>query len=391
MIEQMGKNKAKLIVNIGSGNNRKRKTKVVTYKGKKDLQNQYDEFEAECKRLPLADMTLLRLIKKYIEKRKAFGVKATTIRGYNFCYERIKEYFTTEAARKVTTYDLDQFITYLIGKELSSKTIGNTISLISSAYNDAIKTGILEHNPCTNVTRPKTTRKEITVFDDESVYAFMKALNEERLDYKVGYELALVCGLRRSEILGLKPEDIDFDAGTVTISRTRHDVDGDEVIQDTKTLSSYRTLAIPTFLLDHIGQLTDLHESYDFQTSEYLIQNEFGEALHPSSFSRRIINIEEANNLPHLSLHGLRHTFASMLNHNHVDIARISKELGHSSINITLNTYTHVFGDATTSSKGIADAMNKMFTSTPVQVVETKTENSATFLPPSEMKITAEC
>lgn len=191
MIEQMGKNKAKLIVNIGSGNNRKRRTKVVTYSGKKDLQNQYKEFEAECKRLPLADMTLLRLVKKYIEKRDALGVKATTIRGYNLCYERIEEYFTTEPAKKITTYDIDQYITYLVGKKLSPKTISNTISLISTSYNDAIKAGLLEHNPCTNATRPKASKKEITVFDDESVYAFMKVLDKERLDYKVGYELAI--------------------------------------------------------------------------------------------------------------------------------------------------------------------------------------------------------
>jgi hypothetical protein len=68
--------------------------------------------------------------------------------------------------------------------------------------------------------------------------------------------------------------------------------------------------------------------------------------------------MEEDNDLPHVTVHGLRHTFASLLNSSGVDIARISRELGHSNIGTTMNIYTHVFGDVSASSRGIADIVN---------------------------------
>ena len=60
-------------------------------------------------------------------------------------------------------------------------------------------------------------------------------------------------------------------------------------------------------------------------------------------------------------MHGLRHTFATLLNANNVDIAQISAELGHSNLTTTLNIYTHVFGDVSSSSRGIADTIDSVF------------------------------
>jgi len=74
--------------------------------------------------------------------------------------------------------------------------------------------------------------------------------------------------------------------------------------------------------------------------------------------------IEQQHGIQHVSVHGLRHTFATMLNSSGIDIARISAELGHSNISTTLNKYTHVFGGATASSRGIADEMEIKFSKT---------------------------
>ena len=99
--------------------------------------------------------------------------------------------------------------------------------------------------------------------------------------------------------------------------------------------------------------------------------------MNPGSLTNHITRIEKNNNLPLITVHGLRHTFASMLNSEGIDIARISAELGHSNITTTLNVYTHVFGGTSASSRGIADALNKKIT-------------HATSAPLSENKKTAE-
>ena len=89
MIEIIDKHKAKLIVNIGSGKKRKRRTKVVEYEKKKDLQPMYVDFERECLRKQDTRDTVEQIVDAYIESRKRLGIKATTVNGYEKCKNRL--------------------------------------------------------------------------------------------------------------------------------------------------------------------------------------------------------------------------------------------------------------------------------------------------------------
>ena len=82
MIEIIDKHKARLRVSVGGRKNRKRYTKTVEYKGKRDLQNQYDEFVAEVSERPRTEVTVEQLLDAYIRSAELAGCKATTIRGY---------------------------------------------------------------------------------------------------------------------------------------------------------------------------------------------------------------------------------------------------------------------------------------------------------------------
>jgi integrase len=363
MIEHLSKNKAKLIVSTGSGKNRKRYSKIVKYKGKKDLDRMYAAFEQECTQVKPTDETVEEIINAYIDSRKLLGAKATTLRGYRMCRDRIDGVLRRQTASQVNPYQVDKYIAQIANK-YAPKTIRNTISLLSSAYDRAIQLGLLTENPCAKVTLPKQSQPEIKTLSEEDVIKLMSALEGERLDFKVGYELCLFCGLRRSEVLGLKESDVNLAFRTVTISKTRHVVDGETQIQDTKTERSRRSLALPGFICEDIRQLIELHASYEWEHDDHLILTPFGEPMHPSTFSDHLPLIEQQHGIQHVSVHGLRHTFATMLNSSGIDIARISAELGHSNISTTLNKYTHVFGGATASSRGIADEMEIKFSKT---------------------------
>lgn len=360
MIEYLGKNRAKLIVDVSNGSKRKRRTKTVTYQKKRDVLQMYAQFENEVKHNPLIDTKVTELVDAYIKNRKVVGIKATTERGYNVAKRRIEEQFEGVDAVKLTTYMVDEFIAEM-AEEYKPKTISNTISLLNAAYARAVKLGQLANNPCVNASLPKKTRPEINTFSEDEMLAFLKALETERLDYQVAYELCLLCGLRRSEVLGLKEEDVNIPFKVISINKTRHFVEGKEIIQDTKTEKSRRNLAIPDLVADHIKALIDKHHAIRYEHTDWLIQDGFGQPMNPGVLTNHILSFEKKNGLPHISVHGLRHTFASMLNSEGIDIARISAELGHSNITTTLNVYTHVFGGASASSRGIADALNKKF------------------------------
>ena len=377
MIEYLEKNKARMIINIGSGANRRRRSKTVFYSGKKDLERQYKAFEEEARQNVALDITVEKLVKDYIDNKKAMGAVATTIRGYEGCLRRLSPSLRAESAKDVTPYLLSNFVAQGVGK-WSPKTLRNTMGLLSASYARAVKLGLLHENPCERIDLPKQKQPEIVTMSDVQVSAFLEVLEHERLDLKVGYELCLMCGLRRSEVLGLREQDYDPDDRTIYVHQTRHKVKGERKIQDTKTAKSKRILALPDILADDIEELIEIHASYEWKHSDYLILNGFGEELSPSTFSNHLRYIEDLYGLPHVSVHGLRHTFATMLNADGVDIARISAELGHSNITTTLNKYTHVFGGATASSRGIAEGMNR------------KMAKSATFLPLLSKEKTAE-
>lgn len=359
MIQEISKGKARLIVSVGGRADRRRFCKTVTYKTKRELKRLYDEFEAECQNEPLSDITVRNLLESYISHCKTLGRKATTIHGYEITADRCYPLIGTILAKDLTTYRLEKFVAEMGEKRLSAKTIKNTIGLLSSAYDHAIFIGQLDSNPCKRITLPKLTPKDIRIFYLDEIPKFLEAIADVDLNEKCAYELALFLGLRRSEILGLRESDVDIVQGLVYVHNTRHRVDREDIEQDTKTKKSTRILALPDILILDLARLIETHRQFKYESVDYLIQDGFGNALGGQALSSRLTRLEQKHGLPNVTLHGLRHTYASLLHSKGVDMANISAELGHSNLATTMNIYTHIFQSATNASRGIANTINE--------------------------------
>ena len=362
-IRELGKGKAQLVVSVGSRATRRRITKVVTYTSKKELKRLYQEFEDEALRKPLTDITVGELMQNHIDHIKSLGRSANTIRGYEICMRRFSEPFRAISAKDLSTYSIEKEVALWANKgRLSAKTISNTISFLSSCYEHGIHTRMLESNPCEYVTKPKGKSKDARILYKDELMPFLNSLQYVPIDDEVAYLLALFLGLRRSELLGLKESDVDIVNGTIRIHETRHRVHSENLTQTTKTERSTRVLALPDILLVEIARLLDSHRQFPYEKTDYLIWNGFGEPINPQALSSRLTRHEEKYGLPHVTLHGLRHTYASLLNASGVDMSRISRELGHSNLTTTANIYTHIFQDASQSSKGIAQTVDNLLT-----------------------------
>lgn len=359
MIQEISKGKARLIISVGGRTDRRRYCKTVTYKTKRELKKLYDEFEAACQNEPLSDITVRNLLESYISHCKTLGRKATTIHGYEVTAERCYPLIGTILAKDLTTYRLEKFVAEMGEKRLSAKTIKNTIGLLSSAYDHAIFIGQLDSNPCKRITLPKLAPKDIRIFYLDEIPKFLEAIADVDLNEKCAYELALFLGLRRSEILGLKEADVDIVQGLIYVHNTRHRVDGEDIEQDTKTKKSTRILALPDILILDLARLIETHRQFRYESVDYLIQDGFGNALGGQALSSRLTRLEQKHGLPNVTLHGLRHTYASLLHSKGVDMANISAELGHSNLATTMNIYTHIFQSATNASRGIANTINE--------------------------------
>lgn len=357
-IQYIDKKKARLVFSTGSNENRQRYTKTITYTGKKDAERQYAEFKRQIVTEGLPDsITVEKLLEWYIDSLEAFGARATTIYGYRSTAKRIILSCGAIKASELTSYKLEKEI--VLKRKYSPKTIKNTISLLSAAYKKAISVGMLNNNPCEKVQQPKQKKPEITILSPQEINSFIEALDGESKDFKLACELALFCGLRRSEVLGITEASISDVSNIIMITQGRHRIGTNESVTDTKTEKSRRAVAVPPTIMKQVRELIEDHHSYPYGCSEFLIQDEFGDPMKPNFLTQHITRFEQNNNLPKVSFHALRHSHASMLNASGVDIARISAQLGHSTIGTTMNIYTHVFGSPLQSTQDIAQQMEK--------------------------------
>ena len=368
-IQYLSRTKAKLIVSTGSASrgNRRRYTRIVTIKNKTDAKKQLQAFALECASSSMTADTVGDLLDAYIDMQRIKGIKETTLTGYESYAKRLKLAFKGIGARDLTPYQIEKFIASAVKgepkkgypKKASPKTIKGYISLLSSAYKMAIRNKMLTVNPCDAVIIPKQKKPDIVVLTRDEVNAFVDALEDTTLDLRVVYELALFCGLRRSEIMGLMNNDVNVLWRTIKVQRTRHRIHCEDIIQDMKTEQSRAVVSVPEFVMYDIVRLMKEHEEDPYIENPFLIQYA-SEPMRPDYAKRQIKEFTKSHGLPDVTLHGLRHTFASMLNASgEFDIAEISAALRHSNIGTTLNIYTHLFESAAKSSRRISDFMQK--------------------------------
>ena len=374
-IEYKSKTKCRLVVYAGTDayGRKQRFYKTVTYTSKRNAEKQYREFENEVYNglMKESHVMLSEMMDGYISSRKRKGLRTTTLSQYEVTKQRILDTLGDPYAEKVTRMMIDDWIGELDAKEYASKTIKNTVSFLSACYERFIDLEQVAKNPCHRADIPDKPKKEIVTLSATEVVPFYNALQEYRdedLDFVVGIELMLFCGLRRSEVHGLKERDVDMFNKTVHVNDARHTIHGRMIEEGTKTARSNRVLSLPEFVFKDIMELILIHKENrltdpNLPISEYLILNSIGEPAHPNMMYDKLKKMTSEKNLPDVTLHGLRHTYASMLKWRGRDLVEISGQLGHSQQSTTLNIYTHLFQDASVASKGIAADLDEFISS----------------------------
>lgn len=365
-IEYRSKNKCRLVVYAGTDayGRVQRFTKTVTYTSKRDAEKQYRQFESEIENGAKKELKIRvsEMMDGYMSSRKRKGLRTTTLNQYEVTKQRILDTLGDPFADRVTRKMIDDWIGMLDDKEFASKTIKNTVNFLSACYERYIDLEQLDHNPCKRADIPDKPGKNIVTLSAEEIIPFYNALHEKMdsdPDFVVAVELMLFCGLRRSEVAGLKERDIDMKNRTLHVNNARHTIHGKMVEEGTKTVRSNRVLSLPDFVFMDVVSLITFHKKSvrrndSVDDAGYLILDVSGEPVHPNTLYDRLKKLTRENGLSDVTLHGLRHTYASMLKWRGRDLVEISGQLGHSQQSTTLNIYTHLFQDASVASKSIA-------------------------------------
>ena len=278
---------------------------------------------------------------------------------------------------KINPRQIQVFITSLskeganakTGKPLAVKTMRHYLSFISDVFSYGVKMGVVDSNPCTKVTVPKGEVKEKQIYSPEQIRTILDLLEDEPEHYKVFFTLAIYSGFRRGELLGLEWKDVDWENCVISVRRTSCYTPSKGMYTDTtKTSRSKRTIKFPVAIIEMLRAYKAKQEEQAIAWGDHWIESDRifiksnGEPMfiaQPFTWFKRFC---ERHNVPFYGVHCFRHTFASLLVNQGVDIVTVSGAMGHSTVSTTSNIYCHMLNEAQAKvSEAVSNALNISF------------------------------
>jgi integrase len=231
---------------------------------------------------------------------------------------------------------------------LSPMTIHHVHSCLHKACKDALRWGHISRNPLDAADPPRKKgdgTKEMRTWTKEQLKAFLEAMADERLS-PLWHTIAMT-GMRRGEAIGLRWSDVDLEAGRLSVRRALIPSGREVIVSEPKTIKGRRVIALDPGTVEVLKaqaarQLDEQKEWDDAWVETGLVFTlENGQALDPESVSRYIRQAVKMSMLPSIRLHDLRHTHATLALQAGIHPKVVSERLGHATISITLDTYSH--------------------------------------------------
>ncbi len=365
------------IINLYENGKRKKKwiSTELPEKGNKRRAEQFlREKLAEYERMEgivRSDIRFSDYVRVWLEQI-ARKVDAVTMQGYQVLADgHILPYFDetgvalTGVDHKVIQryMDLKSKNGRLDGKGgLSPRSLKLHKNIINQTLNLAVQNRLIAANPCQFVVLPQSVRYESTFYNDRQLKALFAALAGDPLLPLV--KITALYGLRRSELLGLQWDSIDFEGKAMTIRHTVSKVTEVVAKDKTKNASSHRTFPLTAEALEIFKQArcqeqqNRLAFGRAYQENAYVFKWADGHPYSPDYVSHRFNDLLKKHSLPHIRFHELRHSCASMLIAMGWTLKDVQEWLGHSDIKMTANIYSHL---DTARKSNIASALAEKF------------------------------
>ena len=371
-IEKRGKNSYRLSCLAGYDLQGKPIKKTKTIHGtKKEAEIELAKFVADVQNGIYVEGKALKFSEFVEIWKRDYGEKelapSTYKRYESILKTRLLPYFGHFYINKIRPTDIMQFYDLLskdtqlvrkkgnngkkTGKPLSGKTILEHHRLLRAMLHKAVYWQMIVSNPAERVQPPKARKPKRKYYDDEQTQYLITNLTElgtEQIKYKVAIILTVFTGVRLGELMGLEWSDIDFKAGIISINRSSQYLGDKGVFTKTpKTESSIRDVAVPDFVLSLLEEYNLWYEEQKslygelWTNSNRLFVQADGKPMHPSTISKLFVKYVEQIGLPVMNFHGLRHTNATLLISQNIDVAVVAARLGHAQITTTYNFYVH--------------------------------------------------
>ena len=296
------------------------------------------------------DIIFIDYIYDYI-KSKEKELSPNVYQSYMECWKIMKKHFGNKLKLKDVTYHhIEDYYDYLKNTRKNKNiTIKHHAVILSPALRLAYRDDLIAKNPYEFMPKIKKEKSKMEYYNKEELEKLFEVTDKSPL--KLIVRVAAYYGFRRSELVGLKWDAIDFKNKMITIKHKVLHVNNKFYLSDTlKTTASHRTLPllpeIESLLIERKEEIEKNKElfkkSYNHKYDEYVFVDDIGDLINPDIISNRFRTLLRKNHLKHIRFHDLRHSCASLLVASKVPMKNIQEWLGHSNFNTTADVYSHL-------------------------------------------------
>lgn len=339
-----------------TGKRQQVRRRYVTEKQARDALSEIGQQAATGQFVPRKAVTVEELCADWLAS--LHNARQTTVTGYAYVLAPLRERFGELAAQKLTRPDLDKLLIELrdggtvtakghIRRSWSPRSLNAAIDAWRLVLAYGCDRKELAHNPAATMKKAARQHNEMQTYTPAEINLVLRAADEDRIGHL--WYLAL-SGLRRGEIAGLRWSDVDFDAGTVTVARSRVELGGGPttvVESEPKTIASRRTLPLDEGLLAVLRRASARYAQEKLALgaahadSGYVACTEAGQPYTPGALTHLWRKIAKTAGVRAIRLHDARHSCGTALHLRGVPLAVIAKWLGHADPAITARIYAH--------------------------------------------------
>jgi len=363
-VELVPNKKYKLFVELESNpdGSRNRRTKVVQANGKREARRLLSKFEQdimENSHLSIDNPFMPAFIDRWRTNYAKTELDAATLESYDISLKQIKRYFKKKKIKAIRPLHIIEF--YTEERNAGRGSLETKHKVLQSLFKHAILWKYIEkdNNPMEDVAKPKTENKQHKDFYNKNELKILFRLLEEQPEHhQLMTKCALYGGLRRGEVLGIAEDSIDFENNTITVRRSLQCTKSKGlVLKETKGKDA-RIVILPEMFMEEIqdyyrkrtqlkrdiGNLWTGFKDQNKKDIFLLFGDECGKPYRPDSVSQywgRFMNRNQ-DKIKRIRFHDLRHSSASLILSEGVNMKIVQKRLGHKDIRTTLNMYSHI-------------------------------------------------
>jgi integrase len=293
-------------------------------------------------------LTVGAYLDQWLEQAARPRLRARTVAGY---VAIVRKHLAPALGRvplsKLTAAQVQAVLNGLTAAGAAPQTVRNVHAVLRRALAQGVRWGMVSRNVASLVDVPSARAYDVRALDVDDARAVLDAVRGDRLEPLV--TVALATGLRQGEALALRWADVDLDAGQLAVRHSLHRAGGQVVLAEPKTRRSRRAVTLPAFAVTALRRQRDWFQAQDrllagdsWQDGGYVFTTRIGTPMHGADVTRRLQALLAAADLPRMRFHDLRHGAATLLLAQGVHPRVVMETLGHSTIAVTMNVYSHV-------------------------------------------------